>query len=191
MQTSNAADTLVLVVSATVSEDALHVKYTLTNRTPNTVVAFDGATGIGGGDFPDLTGQCYVSYIDGTARILRIRPGPHPTMDTTRILMPSASVLAPKDERHVQFRLAIPVKECAEYSPDYPGAKYEKHAAHGLDLRIGYFFKTAETVVQPMGAPGVFKVVRAAPLIQTYQVSQSCPATFDMLVRTEADFLRM
>lgn len=190
MQTSNAADTLVLTLSATVSENALLIKYTLTNRTPNTVVAFDGATGIGGGDFPDLTGQCYVSYIDGSARILRIRPGPHPAKDTTRILMPSASVLAPQEERRVQFRLAIPVKECAEYSPDYSGAKYENHAARGVDLRIGYFFKTAETVVQPI-APGVFKVVRAAPLSQTYQVSQSCSAAFEMLVRTEPDFLRM
>jgi hypothetical protein len=191
MQTSYAADAPMLMLNATVAEHALHLKYTLTNRTPNTVVAFDGATGIGGGDFPDLTGQCYVSYIDGIARILRIRPGPHPTMDTTRILMPSASVLAPGEERRVQFRLAIPVKECAEYSPDYSGAKYAKHAVDGLELRIGYFFKTPETVVQAMGAPGVFKVVKAAPLSQTYQVSQSCPITFEMLVRTEPDFLRM
>ena len=34
-------------------------------------------------------------------------------------------------------------------------------------------------------------LVKGAPLVQTYQVAQSCPVTFEMLVRTDSAFLRM
>jgi hypothetical protein len=191
MQTSNAADTLTLELSASVLEGALEVRYTLANRSNRAIVAFDGAVGIGGGPFPDLTGQCYVSYVDGNVRIQRIRPGPHPTKDTTRIFMPAGSEIAPQQTRRVQFRLPLPVKERAEYTPDYPGAPYKNQLAHRLELRVGYFFRTEETVLKPMGAPGVFQVVKAASLSETYVVSQICPVTFDVLVRTDPEFLRM
>src|ERR1035437_1920278 len=68
MQTSNAADTLALDLSASVEGGALHVRYALTNRAGRAIVAFDGATGTGGGPLPDLTGQCYVSYVDSRVR---------------------------------------------------------------------------------------------------------------------------
>ena len=191
MQTSNAADTLVLDISAAVQGGALEVSYALTNRTAQTIVAFDGAPGVGGGPFPDLTGQCYISYSDGVVRIIRIRPGPHPTKDTTRIFMPAGSELAPQETRKVQFRLPVPVKERAEYSPDHAGAAYAKHLAHQLELRIGYFFKTAETVVKPREAHGSVQVVRAASLSQTYSVSRICAVDVEVLARTEPDFLRM
>jgi len=191
MQTSNAADTLALDLSASVAEGALDVTYSLLNGTAHPIVAFDGATGTGGVPFPDLTGQCYVSYIDGGIRILRIRPGPHPTKDTTRIFMPAASEIAPQETRRVQFRLPLPVKERAEYTPDYPGATYVKQPVHRLELRIGYFFKTGDTVLKPVGTQGVVQVVKGASLSQTYQVSQICPVTVDVLVRTDAEFLRM
>jgi hypothetical protein len=191
MQTSNAADTIVLELQASVAGDVLQVTYALVNRTAHSVVVFDGATGTGGGPFPDLTGQCYVSYADGSARVLRIRPGPHPTMDTTRILMPSASEVAPQEMRKVQFHLQLPLKERAEYSPDYVGATYEKHRVQRLEMRLGYFFKTAETVLKPMEKPGVLQVVKGAPLSQMFQISQVCPTIFEMLVRTDANFLRM
>jgi hypothetical protein len=191
MQTSNAADTLVLDLSASVEGGALHVTYALINRAGRAIVAFDGATGTGGGPSPDLTGQCYVSYVGSGVRIQRIRPGPHPSIDTTRIFMPAASQIAPQETRRVQFRLPLPVKERSEYTPDYPGATYEKHLVNRLELRIGYFFKTGETVLKPTGTPGVFQVVKGGSLSQTSQVSQICPATVDVLVRTDAEFLRM
>jgi hypothetical protein len=191
MQISNAADTLALDLSAEVSQGALHVKYALSNRTAHTIVAFDGATGTGGGPFPDLTGQCYISYVNGEVLIQRIRPGPHPTKDTTRFFMPAASQIAPQETRRVQFRLPLPVKERAQYTPDYPGAKYVNQLAQRLELRIGYFFRTGETVVKPMGTPGVFQVVKGASLSEMYQVLQTCPATVEVLVRTDEEFLRM
>ncbi|MGA2723874.1 MAG: hypothetical protein ABSG79_15870 [Bryobacteraceae bacterium] len=191
MQTSNATDTLVLDLSASVEGGALHVRYALINRAGRAIVAFDGATGTGGGPFPDLTGQCYVSFADGAVRVQRIRPSPHPSIDTTRIFMPAVSQIAPQETRRVQFRLPLPVKERSEYTPDYPGATYEQQLVNRLELRIGYFFKTGETVLKPLGTPGVFQAVKGASLSQTFQVAQICPATIDVLVRTDAEFLRM
>src|ERR1039457_4184793 len=149
MQTSNATDTLVLDQIASVEGGALHVRYALINRAGRAIVAFDGATGTGGGPFPDLTGQCYVSCADGAVRVQRIRPSPHPSIDTTRIFMPAVSQIAPQETRRVQFRLPLPVKERSEYTPDYPGAMYEQQLVNRLELRIGYFFKTGETVLKP------------------------------------------
>jgi len=37
----------------------------------------------------------------------------------------------------------------------------------------------------------VFQAVKGASLSQTFQVAQICPATIDVLVRTDAEFLRM
>ncbi len=191
MQTSNAAEAPVLDLSASVAAGALQVSYALKNRSGYSIVAFDGAAGAGGGPFPDLTGQCYISYADGAARILRIRPGPHPAKDTTRIFMPAGSEIGPQETRRVQFRLPLPLKERAEYSPDFPDAHYAAHLVHRVELRIGYFFRTADTVLKPRDAPGVVQVVKGAPLAQTFAVTQSCAATVEILARTDEGFLRM
>ena len=191
MQTSNAADTLALEVNAALRNGALEVSYALTNRSSQSIIAFDGAPGIGGGAFPDLTGQCYISYSDGIVHILRIRPGPHPTKDTTRIFMPAGSEIAPQETRRVQFGLSLPIKERAEYSPDGPSATHATRLAHQLELGIGYFFKTADTVVKPRELPGAVQVVRAAPLSQTYQISRRCAVDVEIQIRTDPEFLRM
>jgi hypothetical protein len=191
MQSASAADALSLELRATVTDGAVRVSYTIANRSPQTMVAYDGATGTGGGEFPDLTTGCYVSYADGACRILRIRPSPHPLRTTTRILIPPASVIEPGQTRQVQFRLPLPLKERAEYTPDYPGATYAPHVVHSLNLRIGYFWKTPETVLKPFPPAGVWQVVKGASLTETYRIAQSAPVAFEMLVRTDADFLRM
>jgi hypothetical protein len=191
MQGANAVNALELGARATVEDGVVRVSYDMRNRSQQTMVAYDGATGTGGGDYPDLSAGCYVSYSDGECRILRIRPSPHPLRTTTRILIPPASVVDPGQTRRVQFRLPLPLKERAEYTPDYPGATYALRPVHRLILRIGYFWKTPETVLKPLPPAGVWQVLKGAPLVGTHQLSQSCLVTFDMQVRTDADFLRM
>jgi hypothetical protein len=191
MQSASAADALALETRAAVEDGVLHVSYVIASRSQQTMIAYDGATGTGGGDFPDLSTGCYVSYSDGACHILRIRPSPHPLRTTTRILVPPASVVEPGQTHHVQFRLPLPLKERAEYTPDYPGATYALRVVHSLNLRVGYFWKTPETVLKPLPPAGVWQVVKGAPLVETYQIAQSCSVTFEMLVRTDPDFLRM
>jgi hypothetical protein len=161
------------------------------NKSPNAIVTFDGAGGKGEGEFPDLTGQCYVSFHDGVACVQRIRPGAHPTRETTRIFIPVAAEVGPGERRNVKFRLPLPVKERAEYTPDFPGASYEKRLASRMELRIGYFFKTPETLLKPTETPGTYHVARGAPLSETQQMTQTCDVALDVLARTDAAFLRM
>src|SRR5262249_44654352 len=55
------ADTVELSVEAKTEGASLHVSYSLTNRGAVSILSFDGAKGTGAGEFPDITGQCYVS----------------------------------------------------------------------------------------------------------------------------------
>ena len=191
MQGASAGNELILETRATVVEGTLRVSYSVSNRSQRAMIAYDGATGKDGGDFPDLSTGCYVSYMDGACRILRIRPPTHPLRTTSRILIPPASIVEPGQTRRVQFRLPLPLKERAEYTPDYPGATYAPRVVHRLDLCIGYFWKTPDTVLKALPPTGVWQVMRGAPLVETYQIAESCSVTFQMLVRTDADFLRM
>jgi len=187
-----ATDSVTLTVTARTFDEGLHVTYALTNAGPHTIVAYDGAAGLGEGEYPDLTGQCYVSYTgQEVARILRIRPPAHPTKETTRTFMPAASEIPPGETRHVQFRLPLPLKERSEFSPDFSGARYEKHRCLWLELRIGHFLKTPDTVLKPYDRPNVWQVVKGASLAETRQVGTTTAAAFDLLVRTDPGFIRM
>jgi len=180
-----------LNVQARVADGALQVSYALTNHSGQTLVVYDGATGIGGGDYPDLTGQCYVSYAgDGLVRVFRDRTAPHPTVDTTRIFMPAVSEVKPGETRRVSFRLTVPLKERSEWTPDYPEAAYKKKQAKRLELQIGYFLKTDQTVLKPLGHPNVWLVVSGAALSGTRQISRAVDVSFDILERTDDTFIR-
>ena len=191
MAANSAIAELALNVQADAKNGALHVSYSIENPSQQSIVAYDGATGTGGGEFQDLTTGCYVSYSEGICRLLRIRPSPHPFRTTTRILIPPASVIDPGKTRSVHFRLPLPLKERAEYTPDYPGATYELRTVRRLQIQIGYFRRTEDTVLKNLPIPGVWQVIKGAPLVETFLMEQSCSATFEMLVRTDADFLRM
>jgi hypothetical protein len=184
-----AAETLHLEVNAKVAAGALLVSYALANRGNETVVTYDGALGTGGGDYPDLTGQCYVSYGGpGVARILRIRPPNHPTKDTTKISIPPASEVRPGETRRVQFRLPLPLKERSEFMS---GAAYTPQPVGTLELKIGYFVKTPATVLEPFKAPNVWRVVKGASLAETHEVAARVQVTFELLARTDPKFIRM
>jgi len=187
-----AADNVTLELTAQVREKALLVGYGITNRDSRTLVSFDGAIGAGGGEFPDLTGSCYVSYAGpGVVRVMRIRPPAHPTKDTTRTFIPPASEVRPGETRRVRFSLALPLRERSEFSPDFSGATYEKQAVTRLELYIGCFWKTEETVLQVLTPPNVWRVVKGAPLSQIFPVSRVAPVNCELLVRTDAKFVRM
>jgi hypothetical protein len=187
-----AADNVTLELRAEIRENALHVGYGITNRDSRSLVSFDGAIGVGGGEFPDLIGNCYVSSTGpGVVRILRIRPPAHPTKNTTYTFMPPAAEVKPGETRRVRLGLALPLKERSEFSPDFPGATYEKQTVARLELRIGYFWKTEDTVLQVLTPPNVWRVVKGAPLSQIFQVAAAVPANCELLVRTDAKFIRM
>jgi hypothetical protein len=181
-----------LKMTATVNGDTLRVSYVLANSSSRTLVVFDGATGVGEAEYPDLTGQCYVSHAGAAvARVLRIRPPAHPFKDTTRTFMPAVSEVAPGEMRKVRFRLALPLRERSEFSPHFAGAKYAKQSIDTLELRIGGFWKTPETILKPLGQPNVWRVVKGASLTETFQVSARAKVTFELQGRTDASFIRM
>lgn len=187
-----AADNITLELRAEISGNALHVGYGITNRDSRSLVSFDGAIGTGGGEFPDLTGACYVSSAGpGSVRLMRIRPPAHPTKDTPRTFMPPAAEVKPGETRRVRFGLALPLKERSEFSPDFSGATYVKQAVTRLELRIGYFWRTEDTDLQVLTPPNVWRVVKGAPLSQIFQVAAAVPVNCELLVRTDAKFIRM
>ena len=186
------ADRITLEATAQAVGGRLQVSYALTNHGDRTLIAYDGAGGVGGPDYPDLTGGCYVSFTGrGVVRLLRIRPRPHPTMDTTRILMPAVSVISPGQTRRVAFALPLPLKEHSEWSPDFAGAKYKSQTADRVELAIDYFWKASSTELKPLGEPNVWQVRSGASLSEVHQVSQSFPVTIDVIVRTDDTFVRM
>lgn len=186
------AETVTLGLTAEINQGALLVRYEIANRDSRSLVSFDGAIGTGGGEYPDLSGNCYVSSGGpGLARVLRIRPPAHPTKDTTRTFIPPASETGPGGIRRVRFRLALPLKERSEFSPDFSGATYEKQAVTRLELCIGCFWKTDDTVLQDLSPPSVWRVVKGAPLSQIFQISAGTPVNGELLVRTDAKFIRM
>jgi len=186
-----ATETLSLELTARVADRFLQVSYALANDSHQTIVAYDGAAGVGGGEYPDLTGKCYVSYAgSGRARILRIRPPAHPTMDTTHTFVPAVSVVDPGEIRHVKFRLAVPVKERSEFSPEFSGATYQEQTVNECELGIGYFWKTQATVLKALGHPNVWQVVKGASLTETHEISAMTRVTFELLVRADSEFIR-
>ncbi|MGB7591558.1 MAG: hypothetical protein WCD04_10195 [Terriglobia bacterium] len=187
-----AIETLNMELTARVADRFLQVSYALANRSHQAIVAYDGAAGVGGGEYPDLTGQCYVSYAgSGLARILRIRPPAHPTMDTTHAFLPAVSVVDPGEIRHVKFCLALPVKERSEFSPEFSGATYQEQTVNECELRIGYFWKVPATILKPLGHPNVWQVVKGASLAETHEISGMTRVTFELLVRTDTKFIRL
>src|SRR5215467_10228739 len=60
MQNASASNQLVLDIRAAIRNTALEVTYDIANQGQQAMVAFDGATGTGGGEFLDLTTGCYV-----------------------------------------------------------------------------------------------------------------------------------
>jgi hypothetical protein len=187
-----ATDLVRLEVTAQVSGESLLVVYRLTNSGQQSLIAFDGAGGTGDDAPADLSKQLYVSWAEGSARILRIRPGPHPTKRTDTIFLPAVSEVKAGETRQVKFRLTLPLKERSEYTPDFSGATYETRPVSKLELRIGYFWKTPGAELTPLGAPGVFRVTKGlASLSDTKEVSATAAASFPLMVRTDQVFLRM
>jgi hypothetical protein len=186
------ADNVSLEMTAGVSNGVLQVSYVLANHGSMPLVVYDGAKGPGEDAYPDLAGQCYISYSPpDVARVLRIRPPVHPFKDTTRTFMPPVSEVAPGGRREVRFRLSLPLKERSEFTPDFAGAVYEKEPVKMLELRIGCFWKTPDTVLRPLSVPDVWAVVKGAPLSRTFEVSAVSKVSFEMLVRTDSVFIRM
>jgi hypothetical protein len=185
-------ETVGLEVKTRISEGFLEIRYVLVNHGPQALVTYDGATGLGGGEYPDLTGQCYVSYVPpGKARISRIRPPAHPTKDTTRTFIPTVAEVKPGEPRNVQFRLPLPLKERSQFSPEFAGSTWERRSATRLELRIAYFRKTSTTLLKPLGAPNVWQVVRGASQSDVLFVDRAVPVTLEVLVRTDPSFIRM
>jgi hypothetical protein len=186
-----ATEKISLEMTAAVINGALQVSYALANQSAQTLVVFDGAKGTGEGEYPDLTGHCYVSYAaPAMVRVLRIRPPAHPFKDTTRTFMPTVSEVLPGQTRKVKFRLGLPLKERSQFSPDFAGALYSAQPANELELKIGCFWKTPETQLKPLG-PNVFQIVQGASLAQTIEVSARAKVVFELQIRTDANFIRM
>jgi hypothetical protein len=191
-QTGSAAEPVSLDVNARVENDALLVRYTLVNRRSDAIITFDGATGTGGGEYPNMTGQCYISEgSNGLARILRIRPRPHPTARSRKLFVPAVAEVKAGETRRVQFRLPFPVKERSEYSPEFSGATWDRRAMNRLELRIGWFPRTASTELKPLGAPNVYLLVRGASIPEMHEVAATTGVAFDLMVRTDPQFIRM
>jgi len=184
-------DKIYLEMTAVIKDERLLVSYALANRSAQTLVAFDGAKGTGGDEYPDLTAQCYVSFVPpATARILRTRPPAHPTLETAHTFIPAASQILAGQTRNVKFSLPLPLKERSYFSPDFDGAIYAVQPVGEVELRIGCFWKTPETKLIERAA-GVFIVQRGAPLTQIFEVACRFPLTFNMSIRKDAEFIRM
>jgi hypothetical protein len=85
----------------------------------------------------------------------------------------------------------LPVKERSEFSPDFSGATYEEQTVNECELKIGYFWKTPATILKPLGHPNVWQVVKGASLAETHEISGMTRVTFELLVRTDAQFIRL
>jgi hypothetical protein len=186
-----AAESIRLEVSQRANNSVLEVVYSLANAGERAIVTYDGAIGAGGGEYPNLTTECYVSVTGNVARILRSRPPAHPTIDTTRTLIPNAAEVKPGETRKVKFSLPLPLKERSEFSPEYAEAKYDRKRVSRLELRIGYFWRTPDTVLKPLQPPGVFQVVKGASLSEVQFVSATTHCDIEALIRTDPAFIRM
>ena len=171
-------------------EGALLVDYELSNHGQEPIVAFDGAVGDPAKKYEDLTQNLYIGVRGNEdVRILRVVPQPPAGLAAAHVPTPAVSLIEPGRTRKVSFKLPLPLKERSQFTPDYPGATYEKRQYQKVLLVIQIALKTEKTSLVPFPAnPGAFRLNgEAGP---GGRVESSCNVAVDVLVRTDSGFLR-
>ena len=181
-----------LGMKAVVGDGRLLVDYALTVRGSLNLITFDGAIGLAHGEYPDLTRACYISFSgEGTVCLMLTRPPPHPLKDSARTFIPPVAEVKAGNVRRVGFGIPLPLRERSEFSPEFAGATYAPQSASRIELRIGCFWRTDETVLSSLGPPNVWRAAKGAPLSKIFQVTATAAVLLDVFVRTDAQFIRM
>jgi len=152
-----------LRATMSLTADELRVAYQLENRGRSVLAVYDGAAGAPPQEpdgWPDLTGQVYVSFqAPSLLHLKRIRPPTPKGKRIARIHIPAASRLEAGAKREVRFALKLPLAEYSQYFPAHSGAQWEERTATRVQLWIGYFRATAETVFKPLPQnPQIFRL---------------------------------
>lgn len=180
-----------LSLECRIVENSLQVAYGLSNQGDRPLLAYDGATGIPpDSKWPSLDGQIYISAHGPAVALKRVYPAPPPNKNITFVRMPPLSQVLPRETRRVQFTLRLPLVERSEYTPDFPGAKYEERAVSPVELMIGCFWKSESMEIVPFpDNPKAFRL-KGAHGPQQFATT-STPLRVTLRVRTDDKFFRM
>lgn len=181
---------LSLKLEAQVQQGVLHVRYTLANHASLPILAYDGAPGLPpDAKWPDLANQIYVSVLGDSVALKRVNPPQPPGVQVNRVFLPPLSQTLPGETRIVQFQLLEPVAERSQYTPDFPGATYDRLSVHQIELQLGYFWQTAGMEVTPFPAnPKAFRL-KGAHAPQLLAVARTYE-TLLVKARTDSAFQR-
>jgi hypothetical protein len=181
-----------LQASWTVHRDRLEVTYRLSNPAGSgAIFAFDGATGEVGVAVPDLTEQVYVSFEPPeTVHVKRVC-SPLPRAGAIALVRtPALSRLEPGGVREIGFSLAAPVRERAEYFPEWPAAPFRKRRARSLALWLGYLHEGPDVEVDLFNPDRGIYVLRGSVHEQLFLMVTGA-VDVDVLVREDGIFERV
>jgi hypothetical protein len=180
-----------LSLECRVVENILQVGYGLSNQGDRPLLAYDGAAGLPpDSKWPALDAQIYISAHGDAAALKRVYPTAPPNKDITFVRMPPLSQVLPRETRRVQFTLRLPLVERSEYTPDFPGAKYQERTVSAVELMVGCFWKSESMEIVPFPSnPKAFRL-KAAHGPQQFAAA-STPLRVTLRVRTDDKFVRM